>query len=131
MQESVLRHYFTGECTVQDLKADLSGAVKDHRLYEVHPIKDMESCFQVTSAHLAGLCDEVLGGTLAPTDLEPIGICLAASDHFVWSDATEDGERVSLTVFDWSAPEQAYPLSRENVVLFRQRLLMGGDPFRR
>lgn len=131
MQERVLRHYFSGECTLADLKADLAGAVVDHATFEEHPIEEMESYFEVTVEHLTALCDEVLAGNLASADLEPIGLCLIASDHFVWNEHTEEGKRVAVTVFDWSSPEKASPLTRDNVALFRQRLLGGSDPLRR
>lgn len=129
MQETLLRHYFSGEATAADLKADLAGAVKEHRLYEEHPIEEMDGYFEVKATHLVRLCDAVLAGQLQPQDLEPIGVCLAASGHFCWNEHTEDGKRVGATVFDWSAPEKAFPLTRDNVVRFRTRLREGGDPF--
>ena len=123
MQEKVLRHYFSGELTVQDLKTDLDGAVVEHPLFEEHPIDDMEGYFEVQVAHLASLCDEVLQGNLAPDDLEPIGVALAASTHFVWNEHTVEGKRIALTVFDWASPEDSEPLSRESVARHRARLV--------
>lgn len=130
MQELVLRHYFTGQCTLDDLKRDLTGAVVEHRLYEQHPIAAMDSDFTVTPRHLVSLCDEVLAGRMAPGDLEPIGVCLEASEHFNWDENSEAGKRVTVTVYEWAAPEDARPLTVENVTRYRERLVNGGDPFR-
>jgi hypothetical protein len=60
-----------------------------------------------------------LDGDLEPGALATIGFVLMASDRFTW-----DGEQVLGDVIaDWSCPETNYPLTLENVRLFRAWLL--------
>src|SRR5947207_1901889 len=83
--KSVLRDYFAGEASVASLRADLVGAVvitdpqtRSHRMV------DMSADFELRRAHLVRLCDDVLARQLEPDDLQAIGFCLVASDHFTW-----------------------------------------------
>lgn len=124
-----MRHYFTGEVGAAELKADLQGALQQVEGVEEERIEDMDEDFQVTAGHLVALCDDVLAGRLAAEDLHAIGLCLAASTHFTWDAHDAGGKRVGLTIAEWSAPEHGRPLTRDNIGRFRQRLLMGGDPF--
>jgi len=130
MQEALLRHYFSGEATVADLKADLAGSLRsDADGRETERIEDMPGHFQVTAGHLAALCDEVLQGHLSVDDLHAIGLCLAASEHFDWDAQGTDGARVGAAVVQWADPDA--PLTEATVRDWRQRLLLGDEPHTR
>ena len=130
MHESLLRDYFAGVTDAAALRADLSGAVvaTGSRSSSQH-IVDMTTESELRPEHLVRLCDAVLSGELAPDDLETIGFCLVASDHFIWDGDVPPGDVVAETVHDWSAPEINHRLTRETVRKFRERLLTGRDLF--
>lgn len=125
MKEEVLRGFFLGDVTVADLRADLEGAVIDEGVIRRHPIVDMVDEHLVTCRDLLKLCDAILAAELSPEVLQPIGFCLIASDHFEWDGDDPDGEIVAETAADWSSPEINYPLTVENVQMFRDRLREG------
>lgn len=119
MHESTLRDFFTGSLGTEQLRDDLVDAVVPigQRTFR-HPVVDMPEDFAVTCAHLVRLChshaesvDAVLAGLLKPEQLQPIGFCLIASDHFHWNTNSRDGEIVAETTHDWSSPEINYPLT--------------------
>ena len=130
MHESVLRDYFEGRADSAALRADLSGAVAVTGPHSSSQrIVDMATDFELRPEHLVRLCDAVLAGELEPADLETIGFCLVASDHFIWDGDVSPGDVVAETVHDWSAPEVNYPLTQDTVRKFRERLLTGKDLF--
>jgi hypothetical protein len=128
MRGAILRDYFIGNCTAEDLKSELKGSMISRRDITEHHIEDMDVDFEVTPEHLIKLCDDILEGHLDPIDLQSIGFCIIASDHFTWDEDTTNGDRVAEAVHDWSTPEINYSLNRENVQLFKERLGSGGNP---
>jgi hypothetical protein len=130
MHDSVLRDYFAGKTDATALRADLSGAVvATGPCSSSQHIEDMHTDFELRPEHLVRLCDTVLSGELEPGNLQPIGFCLVASDHFSWDGDVPPGDIVAETVHDWSAPEVNYQLTIDTVRKFRERLLTGKDLF--
>lgn len=128
MHELILRRFFEGRATAADLAADLDDSlVKGQNGVTLHPIVDMAEPFTVEASHLVSVCDAVLAEQIEPLYLRAIGFCLAASDAFDWNGESAEGESVATVALDWSCPEGNYPLSLENVVQWRKRLL-GGVP---
>ena len=130
MHESVLRDYFAGKTDASALRADLSGAVvATGPRSSSQRIEDMTTDFALRPEHLIRLCDAVLSGELEPDDLQTIGFCLVASDHFSWDGDVPPGDVIAETVHDWSASEVNYRLTRDTVRKFRERHLTGRDLF--
>lgn len=130
MHESVLRDYFAGKTDASALRGALSGAVvATGSRSSSQRIEDMTTDVDLRPEHLVRLCDAVLSGELEPDDLQTIGICLVASDHFIWDGDVPPGDVVAETVHDWSAPEVNYRLTHDTVQKFRERLLTGRDLF--
>jgi hypothetical protein len=132
MHERILRDYFAGAATATDLARDIlaqpaqrSGDVVRQR------IVDMGEEFRVTVKHAVQLCDAVLAGELEPWMLEPIAFCLIASDHFDWDAESPESERMADTLYDWSAPEINYRLTKATVEKFRLLLVTGENTFTR
>ena len=97
MREAILRDFFTGGASIEDLVRDLQGAIiSDGSCVARYPIVDMGGEFTVQSSHLIRICDAFADGHLKPDDLRSIGFCLIASDAFEWDADTPDGERVAL-----------------------------------
>lgn len=145
MHESVLRDFFSGKATAEQLARDLRGAIRplsrvsryikikqlarDWRagaqsgpeVYRYIAIKDMKGTFQLARPMLISCCDAVLAGGLEPGMLQAIGFTLIASDTFDFP--PEEDDLFRCVVADWSAPEVNYPLTLENVHRFRRWLL--------
>ena len=130
MHESILKDYFLGMVDESRLNEDLEGSVVRTSIDVItHYVNPMESDFRVEPAHLVKLCDAVLSGKLNAGNLELVGYCLVASDHFSWEEDSKSGELVAETAYDWSSPEIAYLLTFENIEKFRERLITGEDIF--
>ncbi len=129
MKEELLKNFFEGIISIDDLRADLVGAVQSESQGTIlrYPIVDMDEEYTVTCQHLISLCDAVLDNHLSPETLEPLGFCMMASDYFEWDSDTDDGDRVSLMLHYWSSPEINYPLNFENIKMFKEILKSSVD----
>lgn len=116
MDEQVLRDFFVGDASGQDLAANVHGSVSHPRnkISIVH-IGEMNDEFTVTREMAVKLCDAVLNGDLPPKDLATIGFALIAFDHFAW----DEDDLIANVVADWSCPEINYPLTLENIARFK------------
>lgn len=149
MHELILRRFFEGALSADELVLDLRGSIvpdneytyiRDHYPPEeaermikdlessefgghLHPIVDMPGEFEVLPEHLVKLCDAVLTGKIDPKYLHPIGFCLMASDAFHWDGDDPKGELVGDLAWEWSGPEVNYPLTLANVAEWRHKLL--------
>jgi len=114
MREEVLRQFFEGKASAEELAADVAGSTKSvGGVVSYQKVEEMESDFRVNRSMLVALCDAVLAGRLAPELLHEIGFALSASDRFVWD--ADDDELASDLISDWSSPEISYPLTIENI----------------
>jgi len=129
MREAVLKEFFAGNVDAKALAGDLKGAMITSDGITKHPIEDMVGTFQVQADHLTRLCDAVLRGDLKPIHLQAIGFCILASDNFEYDTDTVEGDLVGETLSDWSVPQINYPLTRDNIRKFRERLVTGNDAF--
>ena len=129
MREEVLKRFFLGEVNAKVLADDLAGSLVERRDVTYYPIKDMSDDFDVLPEHLVSVCDAVLSSVIEAKYLEAIGFCIVASDRFEYDTDTPEGGLVGETVLDWSEPRVNYPLTIENIRKFRERLVMGGNPF--
>ena len=126
MQEQVLRDFFEGRCSAVELSRDLDGSlVPASPQITKYPVVDMDSDLEVKPEYLLRVCEAVIAGAIEPWKLQAIGFCLVASDRFHWDGDTDLGSLVAETAHDWSSPETNYPLTLENVAMFRRRLANG------
>lgn len=124
-----MRAFFEGKIDAAALSTDLENTiVAEHDVFR-YKIQDMEEFFQLRPEHLASLCDAVLADQIEPEHLETIAFCITASDAFMYDTNTPDGDLVGEVCSDWSAPEINYPLTKENVKKFRERLTTAKNPF--
>jgi hypothetical protein len=127
MKEEILRRFFEGQVTAEEVGADIAGSTK--RISDIlsyQSIDDMESDFKVTRSNLLDICDAVLSGKLPPKFLREIGFALVGSDRFFW-DGDED-ELLADIIYDWSCPEVNYPLDIDSVRKFKS-WLTGEEPY--
>jgi len=129
MHEEILKRFFVGEVGADTLAADLNGSMIEGRDTTRHVIEDMEGEFEVQPEHLVSVCNAILDDKVEAKYLRLIGFCIVASDAFEYDTETPEGDLVGETVLDWSAPEANYPLTMENVRKFRERLVIGRNPF--
>jgi hypothetical protein len=128
MKETILKKFFEGKVSEDDLLSDLSNSVSTSGDVTHFRIDDMNSKFTVLSSHLIKVCNSFLSDKLQPEDLKAIGFCLEASDSFQWDAESEDGRRVADIVFFLSSPEINYELNKSNILLFKKLLIHGGTP---
>lgn len=136
MKEVVLRLFFQGHATVQELARDVVGSVSRERpaggpVISRHHIEDMAAEFDVKPEHIVRLIDAVTRGELSLEDLDAICFCLEASDRFVWSGDTPQGERVAEALFWLGTPEINYPLTPGVLAKVRHYLLTGENALTR
>ena len=118
MKIVVLKIFFIGKASIGELRENF----KADQVSKKEPIVEMSSNYLVTCRDLVKLCDAVLAEELAPNVLELIGLCLVASDKFEWDNNDSDGSIVQEIVKFWLSPESHFPLTIENVEMFREIL---------
>jgi hypothetical protein len=127
MTEEKLRDYFNNQLTPEELSLDLKDSQK-RTSYDVTSvyINNIEyGEFEIKKEHLVKLCEDVISGQLALTDLNTIGFALMASDYFTWDDNGTAGEILSNVIFEWDSPEIGFDLTIKNVLLWKDYLLTG------
>ncbi|HHI80592.1 MAG TPA: hypothetical protein ENK02_11495 [Planctomycetes bacterium] len=126
MNEATLRDFFLDRCTAEDLRNELYGTVGRGVDVTKFSITDMDAEFTVKAEHLVKICDAIIKGSLRPADLAVFGFCLQASESFQWDSNDPDGDLVADALEKWASQEINYPLTFNNVLRFKARLL--GDP---
>lgn len=114
MNEQILHKYFTNQATETEL---LEGLFLDS--------DELNADYTLTKTDLIKLCDLVLEDKLDFSSLGNIAFNLIGSDYFDWDSNDQSGEIVSNTLFDWDNPEINFPLTKENIQLWKQYLLTG------
>lgn len=128
MTEQTLKEYFDGKVSVDTLASDLKGSQvwtgHDTTSVQVNSITE-DGQYIVTRQHLTKLCNDTLAGFLRLTDLNKVAFGLIASDYFHWDNSTEDGNIVADTLFDWDNPDINFPLTTDNLRLWKMFLETG------
>jgi hypothetical protein len=128
MTEQTLKEYFDGKVTAEILASDLKGSQlrtgHDTTSVQVTSITD-DGEYLVTRQHLTKLCNDTLAGILTPTDLNTVAFGLIASDYFHWDNSTKDEKIVADTLFDWDNPDINFPLTTDNLRLWKKYLETG------
>jgi len=121
MREAALANFFVGRLTAAELAQDVHGSIKQvSDLQRITEVEDMKCRFLVTREMAIALCDAVLNAEMAARHLETIGFALVTSDNFYWD---EKDDEPAETFYDWSSPQINFPLTIENIEMFRARLL--------
>ncbi len=134
MKEIVLRHFFEGHATVEELAADVAGAF-DRRAVsagtvfsELHSVP-MGGEFAIATHHVLKLVDAALAERLSLEALDAICFCLEASGSFAWDADTSDGARVANALFWLGTPEVNYTLTSAALGKVRHYILTGANTF--
>jgi hypothetical protein len=121
MTEETLQKYFDNKVSADILTSD----IKVHQLQAdttiIKKITDDDE-YIVSRQNLLKLCDDTINGQLSTTDLNTIAFCLIGSDYFHWDSETVDGKVVATTIFDWDNPTINYPLTKDNLLLWKKYL---------
>lgn len=127
MKEKILLDYFNGNATTDTLLDGLADTLVNEGQIDHFKIEsiDSEGEFIVRPEHLVKLSNEAINGRLRKENLGLISFILIASDFFTWDTGTDDGEKVSRVLFDWDNPSINYPLTTENVKLWKVYLETG------
>ena len=130
MKEAILRDFFLGNTSIEDLAKDLSGSIEKRSMdsYNIL-IEDMKEKFDVFPEGLIKICDEYLRGKLSEENIKVIGFAMEASDFFYWDSDTEEGMRITDTINCWSSPEINYKINDTTMKKFRTLLETGENHF--
>lgn len=128
MKEEILKEYFENKIPVDQLLADLKDSQlktgQDATSVYVTPITDSGD-FVITRHHLLKICNDTLSGHLSATEINIVAFALISSDYFYWDSNTTEGEIVANTLFDWDNPDINFPLSQDNLKLWKKYLETG------
>jgi len=128
MKEQILKEYFDGNVSADTLAFDLQNS----QLNNAHNTASVQLTsvtndeeYIITREHLIKLCIDTIAGMLTPIDLNEIAFGLISSDYFCWDNSTNDGEIVAVTLFAWDNPDINFPITNENLRLWRKYLETG------
>lgn len=128
MTERILRDYFENKISGDILNKDIEGShIKtgnDTSRVDVMQIESDEE-FVVSTSHLLKLCEDCISDIISSNNLNSIAFALICSEYFVWDNITSEGKLVSETIYNWDNPKMNFPLSKDNLLLWKKFLLTG------
>lgn len=134
MTESILKDFFENKISSKLLSSDLNGSIKkvSYDTFEISIVR-MESRleFEVEQKHLEKILTETLNGNLTYENLKTIASGLMFSDYFTWNTDTEIGNRIATIIVELDNTEINFPISTENLKLWKEYLENGIHKLRR
>jgi len=128
MREEILKQYFDGLITSKILNDGVEGS-ETKTSYDVIRTNvdylDGVDEFEVTKKELLKLCNDAITGTIKLEYLTTIGCVLEFSEYFYWDNETTDGKMVVNVITDWANPEINFPITAENMRLWKTYLESG------
>lgn len=128
MTESILKEYFENKISPELLSSDLNGSIKKVT-YDTSEISiermESNSEFEVEQKHLEKILTETLNGNLTYENLKTIASGLMFSDYFTWDSDTEIGNRIATIIVELDNTEINFPISTENLKLWKEYLESG------
>jgi len=128
MKETILEEYFEKKVSAEALNQDVTGSqIKtgfDTSSLDVEVIQSDEE-FEITSKHLCQLVDATISNKISTKNLATIAFALEGSDYFYWDNETIDGEKVARVLFEWDNKEINFPITQQNLKLWKSYLQTG------
>jgi len=128
MTESILKEYFEDKISSEFLSTDLNGSIKK-LTYDTSEISVIEmnsdSEYKVESQHLNKILTDTLNGNLTFDNLKTIASGLMFSEYFIWDSETNIGERVANIIFELDNAGIGFPITTENIKLWKEYLESG------
>ncbi len=128
MKEAILKEYFDKTVSAEAVNQDVTGSqVKtgfDTSRLNVEVIQSEEE-FEITSKHLCQLVEDTISNKISTKNLATIAFALEGSDYFHWDNETIDGEKVARVLFEWDNEEINFPISQQNLKLWKTYLQTG------
>lgn len=127
MTENVLKEYFEGMATVDQLALDLKDSQKKtgYDVTTVYVDRIENGNFEIKKEHLIRLFDDFIEGRLSPLDMTTVSFALIASDFFCWDSDTDEGEIIADVIFQLDDLELGYDTSLNSILLWKEYLLTG------
>ena len=131
MTEEILKNYFDLKLSVEVLADDLkfTRICENSKLtrFKIDSIEcnNDDDEYIITSQHLLQLCNDTINDHLTIENLNTIAFALIASDYFHWNADSKDGEIVFNTLIDWNNPEINFPITHQNLQLWKIYLETG------
>ena len=128
MKEKILKEYFEDLVSAKVLNEDVTGSkVKtgnDTSALNIQIIEANEE-FSIALDHILKLCVDAIKGEISIENLSTIAFALIGSDYFEWNESDGIGKRISNVVFEWDNPEINFPITKENLKLWKEYLETG------
>jgi hypothetical protein len=130
MREVVLRLFFEGHASAEEVARDLVGTRAEEESWSFrssasYRVEPMSRDFEVAAEHVIRLVDGALAGALTEEDLGTLCFVLEFSDRFFWDVDARKGARVADAVFWLGTPQINYPLSPSVLTKIRHYLQSG------
>jgi hypothetical protein len=134
MTESILKEYLENTISAEFLSADLNGSVKK-LTYDTSQISVVEmksdSEFEIGKIHLMKILNDTLNENLTFENLKTIASGLMFSEYFTWDSDNEIGNRIATIIQELDNSEIFFPISSENLKLWKEYLENGIHKLRR
>lgn len=128
MTESILKEYLENKISSESLSADLNGSIKKltYDTSEISVVKMVyDSEFEIGPKHVNKILTDAINEKLTFNNLETIASGLMFSEYFTLDSDTETGERVANIIFELDNTGICYPITFENLKLWRDYLERG------
>lgn len=128
MTENILKEYFENKIRSEFLSTDLNGSIKKPT-YDTSQISVLEmesnSEFEIKQSHLNKILNDTLNQNLTFDNLKVIASELMFSEYFTWDSDTEIGNRIATIIAELDNTEINFPISTENLKLWKEYLESG------
>jgi hypothetical protein len=121
MTESALKNFFDENISLEELRNDLKGTIKQSGNNVLsYSVDTLSGTYKIRETHILKLCEAAINENLDSIELDVLSFALIGSDFFEW-----DSERISETLADWNNQDINYPITKKNLELWKQFLLTG------
>jgi hypothetical protein len=128
MTERILKEYFENKISSEFLSADLNGSI-EKLTYDTSQISVIEmesdSEFEIEKTHLNKILNDALNKNLTFNNLKTIAYGLMFSEYFIWDSNSEIGNRIATIIVELDNTEINFPISTENLKLWKEYLESG------
>jgi hypothetical protein len=128
MNQSILKEYFENKINPEFLSTNLDDSIKKltHNTSQISIVKmESDSEYEVEQKHVNKILTDTLNGNLTFYNLRTIASGLSFSEYFTWDSETEIGNRIAIILEELDNTEIFFPLTTENIKLWKDFLESG------
>lgn len=126
MNEPKFKQYLNREITAEEFLQSWPEQPNGINYNISSDVIELESDFEINSAHLIRLCDDAISGNLSVYNLSAIAYWLIFSTWFNWNVETLQGKIIDKTIFSWNESN----LTIESIKLWKEYLISGSNVYK-